>query len=338
MQIATSTPPKPLIHAAGCPCCQDRRVAVTPAETADSGYLETDEQLRARIDALPVKPEEITDVLYHAECYDGQGARFAAETARGSQVRYHAVAYKQEPPALPADAKVALVDFSYPREQMLQLQSKVAGVVVLDHHEKARQQLEGLPGVVFEQERAGAGLAWAYFHPNETEPELLRYVEDRDLWKFHLPKSQEVSAALASYPMDTKVWSGLQVSDLQVEGKAILRYKQQLVDGAVKRAFWGSLDGHRVPFATCSPELRSEVGHELLEKFAEAPFAAIFYVNDQGGKEWSLRGREGGMDVNEIAKKFGGGGHKAAAGFRDPGPPLPTELNPPAASSATTGM
>lgn len=33
---------------------------------------------------------------------------------------------------------------------------------------------------------------------------------------------------------------------------------------------------------------------------------------------YSLRSREGGVDVSEIAKQFGGGGHKHAAGFRLP--------------------
>jgi phosphoesterase RecJ-like protein len=36
----------------------------------------------------------------------------------------------------------------------------------------------------------------------------------------------------------------------------------------------------------------------------------------------SLRSKSDRVDVNEIAKQFGGGGHKAAAGARIPGPPL----------------
>jgi len=31
---------------------------------------------------------------------------------------------------------------------------------------------------------------------------------------------------------------------------------------------------------------------------------------------FSLRSQEGGIDVSEIAIKFGGGGHKHAAGFK----------------------
>lgn len=322
-------------HGSGCPCCMSRSSLKSAIEAtsqlpggAAAGYLETTPELRGRIDALPVKPEEITHVLYHAECWDGFGARFAAEQALGDKAQYIPVSYKDDPPQLPADAKVAIVDFSYPREDLLKFKSTVAGMVVLDHHEKARQQLEGLPFVVFEQSRAGAGLSWAYFHPDQQEPELLQYVEDRDLWKFNLDKSREVSAALGSYPMDTKIWENLDVNDLKVEGTAIQRYKQQLVDGAAERAVMGTVDGHRVPMAQCIPEIRSEVGEALRAKYPDAPFAAVSYV-ENGKKQWSLRSQDGGFDVNAVAQKFGGGGHKAAAGFRDPGAPEPTEVNPP---------
>ncbi|MBS2034198.1 hypothetical protein JST97_04375 [bacterium] len=327
----------PRTHGGGCPCCMEK-VALKSAVAAATalpgggvaGYLETTPELRARIDALPVKPEEITHVLYHADCFDGFGARLAAEQSLGDKAQYIPVSYKEGPPQLPADAKVAIVDFSYPREQLLEFKDKVAGLVVLDHHEKARQQLEGLPFVVFEQERAGAGLSWAYFHPDQQEPELLKYVEDRDLWKFKLDSSEEVSSALGSYPKDTKTWESLDIETLKKEGATIERYKAQLVNGAADRAVMGSVAGYKVPITSCAPELRSEVGHALRQKFPETPFAAVNYV-ENGRKMWSLRSEDGGFDVNAVANKFGGGGHKAAAGFRDPGGPEPTEINPPQA-------
>ncbi len=322
-------------HGGSCPCCMSKSSLASAIELtsqlpggAVASYLETTPELRSRIDALPVKPEEITHVLYHQDCWDGFGARFAAEQALGDKAQYIAVNYKNGPPELPADAKVAIVDFSYPREQLLEFKSKVAGMVVLDHHEKARQQLEGLPFVVFEQARAGAGLSWAYFHPGQPEPDILKYVEDRDLWKFQLDKSREVSAALGSYEMDTRTWENLDINHLKTEGTAIQRYRQQLVDGAVERAVMGSVAGYKVPLAQCIPEIRSEVGEALRAKYPEAPFAAVNYV-ENGKKQWSLRSQDGGFDVNAVANKFGGGGHKAAAGFRDPGGPEPTEINPP---------
>jgi len=48
-------------------------------------------------------------------------------------------------------------------------------------------------------QHSGAVLAWQYFMPNEPVPDLLRYVEDQDLWNWKLPHSDAVNAAIATY-------------------------------------------------------------------------------------------------------------------------------------------
>jgi len=47
------------------------------------------------------------------------------------------------------------------------------------------------------------------------------------------------------------------------------------------------------------------------------PFAACYWDTPEG-RVFSLRSREDGADVSEIAKKYGGGGHAHASGFRVP--------------------
>ena len=45
------------------------------------------------------------------------------------------------------------------------------------------------------------------------------------------------------------------------------------------------------------------------------PFGSTFYL-DGNSAQFSLRSTEEGADVSEIAKMYGGGGHKHAAGFK----------------------
>ena len=45
------------------------------------------------------------------------------------------------------------------------------------------------------------------------------------------------------------------------------------------------------------------------------PFAATFFYDGEG-YVFSLRSDDNGLDVSEIAKQYGGGGHKHAAGFK----------------------
>jgi oligoribonuclease NrnB/cAMP/cGMP phosphodiesterase (DHH superfamily) len=47
------------------------------------------------------------------------------------------------------------------------------------------------------------------------------------------------------------------------------------------------------------------------------PFAATYYDSDKH-RVFSLRSATDGLDVSEIAKEFGGGGHVHAAGFKVP--------------------
>ena len=79
----------------------------------------------------------------------------------------------------------------------------------------------------------------------------------------------------------------------------------------------GMIDGNEVPLCNCPPMFASEVGHWLLEENPFAPFAATY--SDQGkSRGYSLRSRDDRLNVSEIARKFGGGGHRNAAGFGVP--------------------
>lgn len=97
------------------------------------------------------------------------------------------------------------------------------------------------------------------------------------------------------------------------EGAAILRYQDQLVEGICKAAVEQTLGGHRV-LAVNTCVLISEVASKLAEG---RPFGAAWFQRSDGKRQWSLRSRDGGVDVSEIARAHGGGGHRNAAGFED---------------------
>ena len=97
------------------------------------------------------------------------------------------------------------------------------------HH---RRTDAGRPALrLFRPQKSGAVLGWEWAH-DEPAPWLLRYIQDKDLWHWALPNSREISAALASYPFDFALWSSFQQQELEREGRAILRYENELVDKA----------------------------------------------------------------------------------------------------------
>lgn len=261
-------------------------------------------------------------VLYHGNCSDGFTAAWVAHKSLGDEVAYIPVNYGQDPPEMESQSEVYILDFSYPRRVLLDLASQHSRVRVEDHHKTAQADLENLDFCHFDMEHSGAALAWNYF--NTRGPgRLVLYVEDRDLWRFDLPHSREISAFIGSFPFRFDVWDSLD-NELQMdfgvckrEGAAILRAKIQAVEAMAQHVQWAVLGGYRVPVANATVHF-SEVGERLCELHPDAPFAAYYLDRADGKRQWGLRGRTGGVDVSAVAERYGGGGHAAASGFTTP--------------------
>jgi hypothetical protein len=258
-------------------------------------------------------------VLYHANCYDGFGAAYAAWKALDCPAKFIPVSYGQPPPNTQDADEIFILDFSYDAEVLMEM-AKYAKVIVLDHHKTAEEKLKPLigkqnPHVVFDMNRSGALMAWEYFHGDgfKDVPRLIKHISDRDLWKFEIYGSKEVHSALVSLPFDFDVWDRLDVDSLITVGAACLQFESSVVKKICSSAWIGKIDNFEVPIVNTAAHW-SEVGHELLQLYPDNPFAACFTVM-KNSTMWSLRGR-GDFDVSEIAKKFGGGGHKSAAGFK----------------------
>ncbi|ODT45155.1 MAG: hypothetical protein ABS70_03805 [Nitrospira sp. SCN 59-13] len=252
-----------------------------------------------------------TLILYHAECADGFGAAWAI-WRRYPGAEYRPVKHGEPPPTNLAGHHIVMVDFSYNRATLEAMAKDAASLVVLDHHITAEQALADLPYAYFDLNKSGAVLGWEWAH-DEPAPWLLRYIQDKDLWHWALPNSREISAALASYPFDFELWTRFEQRELEREGRAILRYENELVTKLASHATLVEFEGATVP-SVQSAVLTSQIGERLS---ADHPFCLIWH--DRNGRRYfSMRSREDGTDVGAIAASFGGGGHTHAAGFSVP--------------------
>ena len=87
--------------------------------------------------------------------------------------------------------------------------------------------------------------------------------------------------------------------------------QERYVEEQVGRARETVLGGQTVPCINTTFAIS-----ELVDALAEGkPFAAGWFQRDDGRFVYSLRSRKGGIDVSEIARQYGGGGHRNAAGF-----------------------
>ena len=166
----------------------------------------------------------------------------------------------------------------------------------------------------FDMGRSGAGLAWDHFHPG-PRPKLIDHIEDRDLWCFDLPDTRQIQAALFSYPYDFAIWDDLMTagtSRLARDGEAIERKHHKDIAELVRvsRRLM-KIGDHVVSVANVPYTMTSDAGNLMAEG---QPFAAC-YMDGPKVRAFSLRSRSDGVDVSEIAKAYGGGGHRNAAGF-----------------------
>ena len=268
-------------------------------------------------------------VLYHRNCNDGFGAAWAAWKKLGYEnTDYIPMQYGEDFvfPVCNSDCliKIYILDFSFSREKMLELHKTYGAnnVILLDHHKTALEELKGVNNCFIDMEESGATLAWDFFHSDEKRPGIIDFVKDRDLWEWHMYKSREISALISSYDYDFESWNILRehiaygFSSAYAEGAAILKTQTKIVNQLVaNNSYQYKIDGYSV-MGVNSPVFQSEIGEKILEVYSDTPFAVIGY-SIEGKDIFSLRSRSD-FDVSEVAKKYGGGGHKQAAGFTMP--------------------
>jgi hypothetical protein len=269
-------------------------------------------------------------VIYHAGCRDGFAAAFCAWLYFEGKADFHPAYYGTDPPER-GGGHVFILDFSYPREKMLKL-ATTSVIHVLDHHKTAEADLRDLVDdigrlgvssespdeVIFDMGRSGAGIAWDYFNEGCPRPLFVNYVEDRDLWRWKLPHSQEINAYLGAIPFEFAEWKKLigLTEDMLIERGLItaMKVKQYCVEVGKNARILDVLGCAEVPIV-CAPQCDiSELLEHLMDKH-ESFISVGWWQRADGKFQYSLRSR-GELDVSEIAKRYGGGGHKNSAGFQ----------------------
>jgi oligoribonuclease NrnB/cAMP/cGMP phosphodiesterase (DHH superfamily) len=266
--------------------------------------------------------------FYHADCPDGFGAAWAVWRAWGEQGAFQPHHHDD-----PLDAAAApggllvFVDMAPQAEALERLAQDAGRLVVLDHHVSSMESYASRKGLLeemrrgghhveFDLEHSGAVLAWRYFHGGAPVPALLQYVEDLDLWSHRLPHSAEVNAAISSYPRRFEDWERLSqapVEQLAGEGTPILRALRVETERTLSFAHPVSLDGKPIE-AVNARQQRNSIGHELAERAAFGiPWGLVYRLS--GDRVDVSLYSVGDLDVARIAARFGGGGHRNAAGF-----------------------
>lgn len=231
---------------------------------------------------------------------------------------------------------VYIVDFSILPEQMTELLQITNNVVWIDHHESAikrykdfdTSQIRGIQKVGV----AGCVLTYIYLfeltdrgRPGKQKkfedamitkvPMFTRLIGDRDIWAWVFEeRTAKFCAGMLVYDTDptSEIWEDAMKDTKPIEatGEVVLAYQHVHNQEMLKAyAFETEFEGHKC-IACNVGRVSSQFFSDLANKYdIMMPF--VFDGNVFTVSLYTVKG----IDVSEIAEKYGGGGHKQAAGF-----------------------
>lgn len=229
------------------------------------------------------------------------------------------------------DEKVWIVDYSLQRDgDWERLKEKTSSIVWIDHHKTAIEasnvygvsDLHGLRDVGL----AGCELTWNYCFEGINMPQAVRYVADYDVWRFEFGDDTKRFNNGISFTIDTRpesdfwlrMFFGEEIESELYEildiGERII--SKQLIKNASLLHDWGfeiDFEGY-----SCIGVNRGQVGSQFFESIGKNYDILIPIIFD--GEQWTVSLYQSGngidIDLGELAKKYGGGGHVGAAGFQ----------------------
>ena len=284
---------------------------------------------------LCLNKDDIDTVLYHGDCVDGFASAFAcwlyfkqkAQKTKTKQkkISYIACQYQKQPPML-ENRNVLMCDFSYKYNVLKNILKSVNKIIILDHHQSAEKDLQQIPkeNKIFDMKHSGAYITWAYFFGEESVPLMIRYIEDNDIWKKSMTHTRQFTSYVFNIPKQFDQYEKLLDDNFVTNtvipiGDGMLKQNDNYINDGIKKAAVNFilLDNNLYFVGNVNTAiLKSEIGNSFLTSNPDANFATCYSRNEYTGETYiSLRSTNTGTDVEEIASKFGGGGHRNAGGL-----------------------
>lgn len=221
---------------------------------------------------------------------------------------------------------VFIVDFSFRPEVMNQLLKITPNVHWCDHHKTAEKYEEEYAQHIVgyrdynNKGLCGAECTWKYLFPKDPMPHGLVMLGDYDSWRMaYAPNTLAFYEGLKIRDLDpvTGIWNELLDTSISAictkmiisDGDVCIRYRDQYCK-MIRQDFGYSteIEGFRA-YAMNTQRFGSQGFGNLFDAFQ----VCIAYIHD--GHHFNVSLYSKNEDVSVIAKKYGGGGHRGAAGF-----------------------
>lgn len=220
-----------------------------------------------------------------------------------------------------------MVDFSLPIEDMRRL-NDTCRLVWIDHHKTAIEVALATGFVAYEQSikigKAGCELTWDHVYPNIEMPKGVYLLGRYDVWDETVPQAWVYQAGMRTF-VDTSpesdIWvnilhpnSSIDHVELLTLGRIILAYQNKENTMYAKSCcFEVGFHGYKT-LAINKGLTNSKIFDSVWDDTKYQ--IMLTFVWRKGQWNFSLYTTDNtGVDVSDIAREYGGGGHKQAAGF-----------------------
>jgi len=290
--------------------------------------------------------ERTVRCFYHSADLDGKCSAAIVLRAHPDAI-LHPINYGDPFPwdAIDKSDLVYMVDFALQPWSNMERLARLANLVWIDHHETAIQafrqqtQRDGGSRLVGGATKVGDGaclLTWEHLFPDEDVPEAVRLISRWDVWDHdddRVVHFQYGMQGMNNNP-DARSWvhllddEGMLVREAIDRGRIVYQFEQQQNAQRIKALrFDTDLSGMR-----CLAANVGLVSSKLFDSVWDPQQydAMLTFHHRKGCWNVSLYSDKPSVHCGEVAKQYGGGGHKGAAGFQADALPfdLPTRGKP----------
>jgi hypothetical protein len=242
-----------------------------------------------------------------------------------------------------SDDRVIIVDYSFSNAEELEaILAKTRDIIWIDHHvtsvnlkiPKYDGDIPGsmslIPGIRVNKTPAACLLCWQYFFPQEKVPLAILLVSDYDTWAFSYGEITRLFNKGLSCQADpsNSIWKDLfgPIGDFTAlpriveQGGIILRHEDYVNQKILENASFETIfHGHSAIV------INSMWGNKDI--FKGGPEKDVYIKMYFDGKFWNVTLYSSKVNCEELAKKYGGGGHVGSAGMKTTAFPF-WETNP----------
>lgn len=279
--------------------------------------------------------------FYHSEDLDGKASGAIVNYFEEENLTLYPFDYGDEFPweLINKDTTVYMVDVSLPDKDMYKLNDVSKELIFIDHHISKIKSLDlnrmDNTKKILKNGKAACELTWEYFSKEEDLPLSILYLSLYDTWRHAEHKDREYilnfQLGLSGVDNDPEdyVWEILfqpgitnLFSRLISKGETIQEYmdkKKIEIDSKIfKRTV--NLDGKDYSALLLNSSItKGSLTFEFNEDYLKADFLIVYGFD---GSNWTFHiysaKSDASVDCSALAGKFGGGGHKQAAGFKSP--------------------